>query len=236
MNYLKFSFFLFVSCLLLPLFAQRSAVKPVTATFNEQSVPSQSITLDAGKDKVEDLWDQFWDDRFDVDIDRSNRDKNSTTYLAEAVTVNIVSDKTMDVLSNVIGSENRSEVQLTVRFGYDVVVDQNTFPVEYGKTGMVLDDFQTYFYDRYFGERIAEVKDRLADVQDDKEDAVEDQSKAASKIRKWEDKILKYEEKIADARAEIGDEESIEASKADRVKELERELAELERMRRRYVK
>lgn len=236
MKIIKLTAFLFAFLLVSTVSAQRSKVMSTTATYEKDAMAAQSITLDAGRSKVQDLWDQFWDERFDVDIDRFDREKSSASYLSEEVIVSTISDKTMDVLSKVSGSSNRSEVQLSIRFGYDMVVDNNKFPMEFKKAGMILDDFQTYFYERYFSEKITDLKDRLEDVRDEKEDAADDQSKASKKIAKYQDKIRKYEEKIIEEREEMGEERTVEASKADRLRELEKELSELERMRRRYVK
>ncbi|PHI19514.1 hypothetical protein CEQ90_12510 [Lewinellaceae bacterium SD302] len=214
----------------------RSRVQATMTEYDNQTMASQEITINASQDEVEESWDDFWSDRYDVDVDKADKNRNSITYKSEAAEVSALSNKTMDIYSKLTKlGDNRTGVSLALSFGYDLVATAEKYPDEYQRASTVLDDFQTYFYKRHYDEKIEELRDQLNDVRDDREDAADDQSKASKKIRKYQDKIKKLEEKIADAREEIGEESITEEEKMMRVKELEEKMRMLERERRAYV-
>ncbi len=213
----------------------QSYVEETSTTFDKRSMSAVMVRIDAPRDVVEDKWDEFWDDKYDVDIDKKDKDRNQITMVAEQVSIPAVSDKNFDLMTKVADSGDGSTVYMGVSFGYDVEASNTQYTSSYQAAKAIMRDFQTYFYDKYFGDQLAELNDELKDVRDDREDASEDQQKSKKKIEKWQKKIADYEEKIQDERDDIGEEIVTEQDKAEKVAELEQRIREIEQMKSRYM-
>ena len=216
--------------------AQQSAtVTDGTTTYDKKTLPSMSIQLDAPVDLVYDIWDDFWDERYDIDIDRTDKDGDNIAYLAEQVPLRSLGDKNLDVYSSVGGNEQRSTVNLSLAYAENDVITRTNHGGDYRTASAILEEFRTYFYQRYFDEQLTDTRDELADLRDDSQDASEDADKARKKIAKYEDKIEKYRRKIEDTREDVGDELQTAEEKSERVRILEAKLQELERARKQYL-
>ena len=214
---------------------QTATVTDGTTTYDKKTLPSMSIQLDAPVEVVYDIWDDFWDERYDIDIDRTDKDGDNIAYLAEQVPLRSLGDKNLDVYSSVDGDEQRSMVNLSLAYAENDVITRTNHQADYGTASAILDEFRTYFYQRYFDEQLSDTRDELADLRDDSQDASEDAEKARKKIAKYEDKIEKYRRKIEDTREEVGDELQTAEEKSERVRALEAQLQDLERARKQYL-
>ncbi|MCP9235422.1 hypothetical protein [Lewinella sp. JB7] len=233
---MKYFIPLLLLCGAFPVAAQQTAqLRDATVEYDKRQLPSLSLTLEAPVEAVYDPWQDFWEDRYDVDIDRADKDGNDIAYLAEQVNLPALSDKSFDLYTSVEGGEDRSRVNLAITFSESDVVTQQNHAATYSAARGVLEEFRTYFYTTYFDERINETRELLEDVRDDSSSASKDAEKAREKIAKYEDKIEKLQRKIEDTRDEVGDELQTAEEKSRRVRELERELDELQRSRRKFV-
>ncbi|WP_420460192.1 hypothetical protein [Neolewinella sp.] len=214
---------------------QAATITDGTTTYDKMTLPSMSIQLDAPVDVVYDIWDDFWDERYDIDIDRTDKDGDNIAYLAEQVPVRSLGDKNLDVYSSVGGNEQRTTVNLSLAYAENDVITRTNHEGDYQTASAILQEFRTYFYQRYFDEKLTDTRDELADLRDDSQDASKDAEKARKKIEKYEDKIDKYQRKIEDARENVGDELQTAEEKSERVRQLELQLQELERTRKQYL-
>ncbi|MEM6397756.1 MAG: hypothetical protein AAF741_15510 [Bacteroidota bacterium] len=57
-------------------------IEATTTNFDDNTFSASQLTIDIPFDQVKDYWDEFWDDKYDIDIDRENRDRESETFLA----------------------------------------------------------------------------------------------------------------------------------------------------------
>ena len=204
--------------------------------FDKESYSSLRLTIDAPADEVEEAWEDFWDDKYDIDFDKLDKDRNSIAYRAEQVSLALISPKTMNLYSKVTDAENRSDVALAIVFSANDVVTSSSYPEAYRAAETLLNEFRTTFYTKYFDERIADVRDDLEDMRDDSQDDSKDAEKARKKIEKYRKKIADYEEKIVDLREEVGDELESSEEKARRAEELQTRLRELEQRRAQYLR
>ncbi|MEM7574237.1 MAG: hypothetical protein AAF433_15130 [Bacteroidota bacterium] len=218
------------------LFAQFDDMTNATVDYDGNVYTATQINLEIPQDKVKDYWDNYWDERFDIDVDREDRNRRSEVFLAEEVSIPAVNDKSFDLWSKLTElDEVKTTVSLTFSFGYDISANPENYPVAYRKSQEYLDEFSAFAYERYFDEQIEELQSQLNDLRDDREDAVDDQQKSNRRIERWMEKIEKLEGRIADERAEINEEENIEVNKEQRIAELERDLSSLERRKRSYL-
>jgi hypothetical protein len=231
---LIFTFLLF--CLLVPLTGQRgSRITEASTEYDKQRFPSLTISVDADVEDVYDPWQEFWEERYDIDIDRIDKDRKSIAYRAEQVRMPTLSDKNFDLYSNVDGTERIATVSMSVVFGERDVMTASSYPATNTAARRVLEEFATYFYRTYFDRQMEEVREELNDVRDDAEDAEKDASKARSKIEKYEEKIADLREKIEEMREEASEELQLADEKSARVRELEARLRDMQTRRREYV-
>lgn len=219
-----------------PVFAQQQAtITEGTTEYDQRRLSSMTIALDAPVDAVYDRWEEFWEDRYDIDIDRTDKDGSSIAYLAEEIQLPGVSTAPVALYSNVDGTDQRSTVSISVATGDDMVITRSNDASAFEGASTKLREFQTYFYTRYFDERITDLRDDLEDARDDREDASSDATKAREKIRKYEEKIADLREKIEETREEVGEELEAAEENERRVLDLEAELQRLEQSRRKYL-
>ena len=217
------------------IFAQSARVTETTTEYDKKRLASQTITLDAPVDAVYDIWQDYWEDRYDIDIDRTDKDGSSIAYLAEDVTLSDISSKPFDLYSSVDGTDKVTTVSVSVGYDEDQVATRSNDPTAFRAAADKLVEFRTFFYTRYFDERIATVRESLDDAKEDREDASGDAEKARKQIAKYEKKIDDLRRRIEKTREDVGDElEAAENSEA-RVRELEEELRRLQSSSSNYV-
>ena len=218
------------------LLAQQSVEVTETSTeYDKQRLASLTIRLDAPVDAVYDLWEEFWDDRYDVDIDRTDKDRSAIAYLAEEVSLIDISRAPFSLYSSVDGTDKVSTVSMSVSTGENMVVTRASDPDAQRGMTEKLREFRTYFYGRYFDERIEAMREELEDARDEREDASGDAEKARRKIEKYEKKIEDLRKKIDDTRSDVGDELEAAEESERRVLELEEELRKLQTARNNYL-
>ena len=215
--------------------AQSDRVTETTTEYDKKRLASQTISLDAPVDAVYDIWQDFWEDRYDIDIDRSDKDGSNIAYLAEEVSLSDISSKSFNLYSSVDGTDKISTVSISVEYGEDQVATRTNDATAFRGAADKLLEFRTFFYTRYFDERIETVRESLEDAKEEREDASGDAEKARKQIAKYEKKIEDLRKRIEKTREDVGDElEAAESSEA-RVRELEEELRRLQSSRTNYV-
>ena len=216
--------------------ALSAQVQSAMTTYDDQTFPSLRLTLDAPAEEVGEQWEDFLDDRYDVDIDRLDKDRNSMAYRAEQVVLPLVGQKNLDIYTKVTDVDNRTDVALALAYTAEDVVTKQAYPDAYSAAEAILNEFRTAFYTKYFDDQLADARDDLEDMRDDSQDDSKDAEKARRKIAKYRDKIDKYEERIIDLREEVGDELESSEDKALRAAELENRVREIERRRATYLR
>jgi len=216
-------------------FSLSAQVKTARTEFDKTTMEAMQIDIDADYKTVADVWEDFWEDRYEVDFDKLDKDRSSLAMLAEQASVPIISQKNADLYAKVGGTDESSRVSFAVAYTVNDVVTNETHPKSFQAASAIMLEFRTFFYTQYFDEKLSEARDDLDDIRDDSSDASKDAEKARSKIKKYEDKIAKYQDKIEKMREEVGDELETAEEKAARAKELEKKVRELERMRAKYL-
>jgi polyhydroxyalkanoate synthesis regulator phasin len=190
---------------------------------------AHELDVNASPDKVIDLWDQYWDKKHDVDVDREDRNRDREIYLAKNVEVTAISDKQMDVYSKIkTTDDNKTTVVLGIGFGYDVYASNDNYSEAFSAAKRVLEEFEQYFYHKYYTEKLVVLRENLEEAKGEAEDMRDDISKNERRIEGWRKDIEKARSNIADA------EEDNEATREEMqtqiktVSELETTLRHLE--------
>ena len=132
MRYARLLFCLPLSLLSFVVTGQRTAQLSDTQTeYDKKSLPSLTLSLDAPVDAVYDPLQEFWEDRYDIDIDREDKDGNNISYLAEQVRLPSVGPKNVDLYVNADGTDKVSTVSLSIAFDGSTVVTKRDQPQAY---------------------------------------------------------------------------------------------------------
>ncbi|MBC6994921.1 hypothetical protein QWY85_02450 [Neolewinella lacunae] len=226
-------FTLLTSIFFLQLSAQEVGV--TNENYKKLNYESLVVLIDADPDLVEEKWEDFWDDRYDVNIKKFDRDNSGTAYLGEQVALPIISPKNVNLYSKISPVGNETRVTMAMAFSENDIVTRGAHGTSFVAAEAMMKEFSNYFYTGYFDEQLEAVRDELKDVRDDRTDASDDVEKAKRKIEKYEKKIKKYQDRIDKEREEVGDELETAEEKARRIQTLEAQLRELERLRARYL-
>lgn len=203
--------------------------------FDKTTMEALQMDIDADYKVVADVWEDFWDDRYDVDFDKLDKDRGSIAFKAEQASVPIISQKNADLFAKVGGTVESSRLSFAISFTVNDVVTMQAHPKSFEAAKAIMLEFRTFFYTSYFDKKLEEAREDLEDIRDDSSDASKDAEKARSKIKKYEDKIAKYRDKIDKMREEVGDELETAEEKALRAQELENRIRDLVRMKAKYV-
>jgi hypothetical protein len=227
----------YISIILLTAFtlSLTAQVKDARVEFDKTTMEALQMDIDADYKEVADVWENFWDDRYDVDFDKLDKDRGSIAMSAEQATVPIISPKNANLFAKTGGTEESCRVSFAIAYTANDVVTEDAHPKAYSAARAIMLEFRTFFYTQYFDEKLSDARDDLEDIRDDSSDASKDAKKARGKIKKYEEKIAKYRDKIDKMREEVGDELETAEEKANRAKELEQKIRKLEQLRARYL-
>jgi len=215
-----------------PLSAQVGSAR---VEFDKTTMESLQMDIDASYKEVADVWENFWEDRYEVDFDKLDKDRGAIALKAEQASVPIISQKNADLFAKIGGTEESSRVSFAIAYTVNDVVTESAHPKAFTAARAIMLEFRTFFYTQYFDTKLSAAREDLEDIRDDSSDASKDAEKARKKIEKYEDKIAKYQDKIEKMREEVGDELETAEEKAKRAKELEQKIRKIEQMRARYV-
>ncbi len=198
-----FYFFLIFS---VPFTALNAQVRTVSnIQFEESSMHAQHVNLQASEDKAVDIWIEFWDERYDVKLEREANNRKRQIFKAYQVKVSDISDKQLDIYSKVVPKgDQQTVIYMGIGFGYEVYAGPDRFPEAYQATEGVMGAFENYFYNALYGNQVAELEDKLEDIKDEKKDLQRDLEKEQKRIDKWKSKIEKYQERIDESQSEKG--------------------------------
>lgn len=212
-------------------FASAQAQMVSKVSFEDVEMAAYQIEINIAPDRVINLWDDFWDDRYNVDVDRDDRNRDREIYLAEEVEVEAISDKPLDVYSMLTTTEkDKSTVSLGFGVGYDVFASKDQFGETFAAAERILNEFEAYSYQKFYRQQIEEMQKELEDARDEKVDLEEAIAKRDSKIEDWQRDIEKLENDIEKAREDNKSAQSDLPEKMERVNTLERDLRAAEQM------
>jgi predicted nucleic acid-binding Zn-ribbon protein len=220
-----FNVFLFLN------FASAQSQMIDKVSFEDAEMAAYQIEISIAPDRVIDLWDEFWDDHYNVDVDRDDRSRDREIYLAKEVKVEAISEKQIDVYSRLSTTEkDKTTVSLGFGVGYDVYANKDQFSDIFAAAERILNEFEAYSYRKFYSQRMEEWQKELEEAREEKAEVEEDIAKRESKIASWKKDIEDLESDIAKARKENKAAQNNLPEKIKRVNTLERELRAAEQL------
>ena len=225
------SIILLLNVILFLNFAAAQAQMVSKVSFEDAEMAAYQIEINIAPDQVIDLWDEFWDDRYNVDVDREDRNRDREIYLAKKINVEAISDKPFDVYSMLsTTAEDKSTVSLGLGVGYNVYASKDQFSNTFAAAERILNEFEAYSYQQFYSQRVEEWQKELEDAREEKEEVEEAIAKRESTITDWQKDIEDLENDIEKARKENKAAQNTLIEKAENVNTLERELRAAEQI------
>ncbi len=209
--------------------AQTQMVSKVS--FEDTEMAAYQIEINIAPDRVIDLWDEFWDDRYNVDVDREDRNRDREIYLAKEIKVEAISDKPLDVYSMLsTTAKDKTTVTLGFGVGYKVYASKDQFSDTFAAAERILNEFEAYSYQQFYSQRVEEWQKELEDAREEKAEVEEAIAKRESRIAGWQKDIEDLKNDIEKARKENEAAQNTLPEKIENVNKLERELRAAEQI------
>lgn len=200
-------------------------------SFEDAEMSAYQIDINIAPDQVIDLWDEFWDDHYNIDVDREDRNREREIYLAKEVSAEAISNKPFDIYSLLTTTaEDKTTVSLGFGLGYDIYAGKDQFQEVFQSAERILNEFEAFSYQKFYRQRVADWQKQLEDAREEKADLEEDIAKRESKIEDLVKDINDLRNDLEKARKKNEEARADLPQKTQRVYELERELRAAEQL------
>ncbi|OAV45416.1 hypothetical protein A3850_013340 [Lewinella sp. 4G2] len=202
--------------------------------YEDQSISSLKFSVDGPADEIEEAWEDYFDERYDLKLDKLDKDRGSIAYRNENATLTLLTSKPVTLYSKVAEIEGGAQISVAMTDANGAYTETNNATAMLAVRAMI-EDFKNRFYTDYFDEQLEDARKELEDARDDSQDDTKDAERARKKIEKYRDKIADYEKKIQDLRDEVGDELLSAEEEAARAARIEDKIREIQVRRARYL-
>ncbi len=181
-------------------------IKDGTAINDDKARPCITITFEPDASEAKKAWKNYLKRKYDLKLknDRGNDLK------AEEAVFPAVTSRTMDFYTrfNRNKDNNTTDMNVFIKFGYDIYLNKTDNPNEYSALMSILKDFSVEFLRAHYNEKLAELNKELAKTEKEKENTIKENETLANDIEKNKQTIedLKKENKEKSARIETNKE------------------------------
>lgn len=190
-------FFLLLLISLTPVAAQSYQVTESNTMMDKTSMNVAVVEIEAPRDRVEEILVDYLEDRYKIDLDRKNKEKQSVTWLADQIEIRDLNNGAIDLWAKVAATgENRTSVMLAASKGYDNSISSATDARAYRNLEMISDNFTKYFYRTYYDQQLELKTEAVEEATEQREDLIKENKKLT-------EDIAKKEKEIAEAKAQI---------------------------------
>ena len=174
-----------------------------------------AVEIEAPRDRVEEILVDYLEERYKIDLDRKNKEKQSVTWLADQVEIRDLNNGAIDLWTKIAAvGEERTSVMIAASKGYDNAISSATDARGYRNLEMIADNFAKYFYRTYYYQQL-EIKNEAV------EEAVERREDLTKDNEKLREDIEKMKKEIDEAQAQIEKNTTELSNLAPRIEELE---------------
>ena len=202
--------------------AQVGRIMETTVEYDKTTVDALAVTLQPERKDVQEAFEDWMDDRYDINLKRGGLFANKRTQKAEDAIIPAISADRITFMTKTeeVGDETRLYV-FAMRGNNPVDrADYKAF------TGMenIFDSFLSSYQPEYYEERVAEAREELEDLREDLKDAQDDIADNKEKIAKLQKENTELEDKSAKLREEIKTAEVAVRTREEMRTEVKREM------------
>lgn len=175
---------------------------------DDQRQDAVHVLLEPSPKSVKKALKKWMQNQYDVDVDGYGFLTNKDVLKIEKAEIPAISNKAIDWNAKIVESDKGSEMLVYASFGYDVPVDESTYPRAYEQLRMTTLAFLEDYLPEYYTDRIEEKKEVIEDVNEDitdLNDNTESNKKTIEELRA-ENEALRAE--LSDNRTKMQDLES----------------------------
>jgi len=174
-------------------------IADATAVNDDKARPCITVTFEPSASEAKKAWKSYLKKKYDLKL---KNDKGDDLKAEEAV-FPAVTSRTMDFYTRFQKDKdnNTTKMNVFIKFGYDIYLNQTDNPSEYSSLMSIIKDFSVEFLRTHYNEQLAELNKELAKTEKDQANTIKENETLASDIEKnkqtIEDLIKENEEKAA---------------------------------------
>lgn len=140
--------------------------------------PSLEYVIDVDFKTLDDHWKNFLEESYDADV----KEKSDKYLIAKDFVVSSISDMRMDMLVVVKKEGEQSAANFAGAFGYDIYIDEQTYPEELSAFKIIIEKFLFDSCNMYYHENLASLSKEIAKINKNSEGLISDNTKLNTKI------------------------------------------------------
>lgn len=133
---------------------------------------------------VKEAWEEYINDNYDIKMKGNGWFTNKDVLTAKDVNIAKISDKNLNLFSEIVKDKNGTKMSVFVSFGYDVFLEKQENSAAYQQLKAVVHNFLTDFLLNKKQEMITVAVEEIADLDKDKTKMTEDIEKNKKEIEK----------------------------------------------------
>lgn len=198
--------------------------KETTIKFDKAQRPCLQVNLDPEPKTLKKAWRKYLKDEYDFKLKGIGFLKNKDLLSAEQIVVKELSTNQMDFYTQIVESKTGSEMNVFVRYGYDIYISQSSHPDQFITLNNILDGFLKEYLPKYYADQIKDTEKRVKKLEKETKGLSKDIKKDTKKIEKL-NKEIKDREKDLESNNELLKEAKTKLeSRKDKLKRIKSEL------------
>ena len=166
------------------LFCQTYHIDTSQITFQEKLRPCLKVSFDADAKTVKKGWSEFLKKNYDIKSKGVGLLSSSSLVSTQDVSIRAISDKRMNIYSQVNDIPQGSEMEYFMSFGYDFFIGPKDYPESFTAMKKLLNDFCVTFLNNYYRDQtsfiLKEIKKDERDIKKDNDAIKKNERKSAS--------------------------------------------------------
>lgn len=198
--------------------------KETTLQFDKAQRPCLQVKLDPEPKTLKKAWRKYLKNEYDFKLKGIGFLKNKDLLSAEQIVVKELSTNQMDFYTQIVESKTGSEMNVFVRYGYDIYISQSSHPEQFVKLNNMLDGFLKEFLPGYYADQVKDTEKRVKKLEKETKGLSKDIKKDAMKIEKLKKEINDREKDRESNNELLQDAKSKLESRKDKLKRIKSEL------------
>jgi len=174
-------------------------------------------------------WHDYMENDHDINMKGIGWFSNKDVLTAEEVNITKLSSNTIDFHTKIIDVEDGTQMSVFAAKGYDIYINLEDHPKEFGRMELMLRDFLGSYIPEYYSNQIDNQADEVEDLVEKRASQEEDVEDKKEEIVLLKDEISSLEESIKQTESDIQETENSLNVERERLEELRMKLASLEK-------
>ncbi|MEM9886170.1 MAG: hypothetical protein AAF849_09775 [Bacteroidota bacterium] len=201
-------------------------VIPVNSTIqhNKDERTCLMVRIAPEAKEVKKAWEDYLKDKYDFKLDGIGLLSNKEMLKAEKIMMKDVSNKAMNLYTEVVEDGEQTRMKVFAAYGYDFYINERTMPLEYASLRNVFENFLKSYLPNYYEKGIEETEDFITELKDDREDLNEAIVNDEEQIKELEQEIEDRKEELKANRKKLADAEIKLEKKEEELQSLQKKL------------